>query len=301
MQHRRFAAVLGLAACLLVLGAPLATSGRAQTADVTLAQSDDPVDITPQGRRGDVQSRPLPPPGESNDQAQDRYYDDRSDDRGGRDGSANRYHDDQDRDDRYRDEDRGRAHRDGGGPPPEREYGARPNYAPRDYVPPPADDASTFSIEEVRLAGHRFFGNVSLGLARVIEYAFSRYGRPNGYVLGEEAGGALIAGLRYGEGTLFTKNSDDRKVYWQGPSVGYDFGAEGSKTMVLAYNLRDPNQIYRSFGGIDGSAYLVGGVGITFQTDGKVILAPIRSGLGLRLGANVGYLKYTRQPTWNPF
>ena len=142
---------------------------------------------------------------------------------------------------------------------------------------------------------------VSMDLARVIEYAFQRSGRPNGYILGEEAGGAFIAGLRYGEGTLYTKDAGNHRVYWQGPSVGYDFGAEGSKTMVLVYDLRSPGEIFTTYAGVDGSAYFIGGVGITFLARGHVVLAPIRSGIGLRLGANVGYLKYTREPTWNPF
>ncbi len=170
-----------------------------------------------------------------------------------------------------------------------------------DYPPPPPGRARTFSIDEINNAGHRFFGSVSRDLAKVIQYAFRKQGEPNGYILGEEASGAFVAGLRYGEGTLYTKDAGAHKVYWQGPSLGYDFGAEGSKVMVLVYNLRSPNDIYQTFSGIDGSAYLVGGVGITFLTKNDISLAPIRSGIGLRLGANIGYLKYTRAPTWNPF
>jgi hypothetical protein len=169
------------------------------------------------------------------------------------------------------------------------------------YVPPEAQSDGTFSMDEIKEAGHRFFGSVSMGLARVIEYAFQRAGRPNGYILGEEAGGAFIAGLRYGEGTLYTKDAGEHRLYWQGPSVGYDFGAEGSKTMVLVYDLRSPAEIFETYAGVDGSAYFIGGVGITFLNREHVSLAPIRSGVGLRLGANIGYLKYTRQPTWNPF
>jgi hypothetical protein len=169
------------------------------------------------------------------------------------------------------------------------------------YISPQRQSRGTFSMEEIKAAGHRFFGNVSMGLAQAIEYAFQRAGRPNGYVLGEEAGGALIAGVRYGDGVLYTKDAGQHRLYWQGPSVGYDFGAEGSKTMVLVYDLQSPSEIYSTFVGVDGSAYLVGGVGVTFLARSHVILAPIRSGLGLRLGANVGYLKYTREPTWNPF
>ena len=107
--------------------------------------------------------------------------------------------------------------------------------------------------------------------------------------------------MRFGEGTLYTRDAGTRRVYWQGPSIGWDAGAEGSKVMVLVYNLTDPEEIYQRFAGIDGSAYLVGGAGVTFQKSGDVIVAPIRAGVGLRLGANVGYLKYTRTPTWNPF
>lgn len=176
----------------------------------------------------------------------------------------------------------------------------RETYRPGTDVPV-AEQQGSFSQNEILQAGHSFFGSVSQGLANVIEYAFQKAGRPNGYILGEDAGGAFVAGLRYGEGTLYTKDAGTHKVYWQGPSVGYDFGGEGSKTMVLVYNLRDPAEIYDRFGGVQGSAYLVGGVSIQFQKNGDVTLAPIRSGVGLRLGANVGYLKYTRAPTWNPF
>ncbi len=177
-------------------------------------------------------------------------------------------------------------------------------YDDRYYDEPPReayDEDEDYTVDEIVSAGHRFFGTVTEGLARVVEYAFSRQGYPNGYILGEEAGGAFVAGLRYGEGVLYTKHLGRHKVFWQGPSIGYDFGAEGSKTMILVYDVQHPAEIYHRFAGIDGSAYFVGGVGITFQRHGDVVLAPIRSGIGLRLGANVGYLKYTREPTWNPF
>lgn len=194
--------------------------------------------------------------------------------------------------------------------PPERPRNAEPYAAPpagsggQPYGAPQAQERShdgTYTNDEIAAAGHRFFGRVSVGLARVIEHAFQKAGRPNGYILGEEAGGAFVAGLRYGEGRLYTKNAGEHKVYWQGPSIGYDFGAEGSKTMILVYNLQQVDDIYDTFGGVDGSAYFIGGVGVTFQTNDQVTLAPIRSGVGLRLGANIGYLKYTRRPTWNPF
>ena len=125
--------------------------------------------------------------------------------------------------------------------------------------------------------------------------------KPNGYVLGEEAGGAFFGGLRYGEGMLYTKNAGDLKVYWQGPTVGWDFGGAGSRTMMLVYRLPATEAIYQRFGGIDGSAYFIGGFGMTALTANNVVLVPIRSGIGLRLGANVGYLKFTPTSTWNPF
>jgi hypothetical protein len=174
--------------------------------------------------------------------------------------------------------------------------------APPPAPPPRAQPAqNTYAPDELVGAGHRFFGNVSRGLASVIERAVSQWGLPNGYVLGEEGSGAFVAGLRYGEGTLYTKNAGDLHVYWQGPSVGFDWGGDGARTMTLVYNLPATNAIYQRFGGIDGSAYIIGGFGMTALTANSIVLVPIRSGLGLRLGANIGYLKYTPRPTWNPF
>lgn len=184
-------------------------------------------------------------------------------------------------------------------PHPRDAYRSPPPHRDHYREPPPHD--GTFSMDEIVRAGHGFFGSISQGLASVIEYAFKRQGRPNGYILGEDVGGAFVAGLRYGEGRLYTRDAGTHKVYWQGPSIGYDAGAEGSKVMVLVYKLRDPSDIYQRFGGVAGSAYVVGGVGLTFQQRNHIVLAPIRAGVGFRLGANVGYLKYTRRPTWNPF
>jgi hypothetical protein len=158
-----------------------------------------------------------------------------------------------------------------------------------------------FQPNELIDAGHRFFGGVSRGLATVIEKAVSQWGLPNGYVLGEEAGGAFFGGLRYGEGSLYTKNAGDLKVYWQGPTLGWDFGGDGARTMMLIYNLPSTQAVYQRFGGIEGSAYIVGGFGMTALTANDIVVVPIRAGVGLRIGANVGYLKFTPQPTWNPF
>ena len=158
-----------------------------------------------------------------------------------------------------------------------------------------------YSSNEILDSGHRFFGTVSRGLAQVVEKAFSQFGQPNGYILGEEAGGAFVAGLRYGEGTLYTKNAGDLRVFWQGPSIGLDAGGEGARTMMLVYNLPATDAVYNRFGGIDGSAYFIGGFGMTALGAGNVVVVPIRAGVGLRLGANIGYLKFTPKPTWNPF
>jgi len=167
--------------------------------------------------------------------------------------------------------------------------------------PAAAQQAGQYSSNEILDSGHRFFGTVSRGLAQVVEKAFSQFGQPNGYILGEEASGAFVAGLRYGEGTLFTKNAGDLRVYWQGPSIGFDAGGDGARTMMLVYNLPSTEAIYERFGGIDGSAYFIGGFGMTALTANNVVLVPIRSGVGLRLGANLGYLKFTPKATWNPF
>src|SRR2546423_2631115 len=167
-------------------------------------------------------------------------------------------------------------------------------------APQPAQ-APSYSSNEVVDAGHRFFGTVSRGLAQIIERTGSQFGLPNGYILGQEGGGAFIGGLRFGEGTLYTKNAGDLRVFWQGPTVGWDFGGEGARTMMLVYGLPATDAIYQRFVGIDGSGYVVRRLGMTGLTFNNVVVVPIRSGLGLRLGANVGYLKFTPTATWNPF
>jgi hypothetical protein len=158
-----------------------------------------------------------------------------------------------------------------------------------------------FTSRELLDNGHQFFGTVSRGLASVVEEATKRWGQPNAYILGQEASGAFIAGARFGEGVMYTRNAGDHRVYWQGPSLGFDAGADGARTMMLVYNLPSTNAIFRRFGGIDGSAYLVGGFGFTALVADEVVLVPIRSGVGARLGVNLGYLKFTPRSTWNPF
>lgn len=161
--------------------------------------------------------------------------------------------------------------------------------------------AQEYTAQEIVDSGHRFFGATSGGLATVVEKIFSSYGLPNGYVLGEEGSGAFVGGLTYGEGTLYTKNAGDHKVFWQGPSFGLDFGGEGSRIMVLVYNLDDVQSLYDRYAGVAGSAYVIAGFGFNVMKRGDVLLVPVRTGVGARLGLNVGYLKLTQQPTWNPF
>jgi hypothetical protein len=175
------------------------------------------------------------------------------------------------------------------------------SYPPAAAPPPVPPREDQFSPDELIDAGQRFFGGVSRGLAMIVQKAGSQWGQPNGYILGEEAGGAFVGGLRYGDGTLYTKNAGDRRVFWQGPTVGFDAGADGARTMMLVYNLPRTEAIFDRFGGIDGSAYIVGGLGMTALAANDIVLVPIRSGVGLRLGANLGYLKFTSRPTWNPF
>jgi len=179
---------------------------------------------------------------------------------------------------------------------------------PTSAAPPPSPPGTPtafedegYSIDEIMAASAGFFGKVSANLGAVIEYLFKNSGRPTGYILGTEGGGAFLAGLRYGKGTLYARAGATEEIFWHGPSLGTDVGADGSKTLFLIYRLRKPEDIYASFAGIDGSAYFVGGVGATLVTNGSVIVAPIRSGVGLRLGANIGYLRFTPHSTWNPF
>src|SRR5262249_58968349 len=141
----------------------------------------------------------------------------------------------------------------------------------------------------------------SSGLAQIVEKAGSQFGLPNGYVLGQEGGGAVVAGLRYGEGILYTKNAGDLRVFWQGPSLGYDLGVEGARTMMLVYNLPATDAIYQRFAGIGGSAYFVGGLGMTALTMNDIVVVPIRTGGGGRLGAEVGDFQIKPPAARKPF
>ncbi len=178
-----------------------------------------------------------------------------------------------------------------------------PAGSPQFQANEPHAPPSQYSSVEIVDAGHHFFGGISKGMALIVEKAAAQWGQPNGYVLGEEAGGAFVGGLRYGDGTLYTKNAGDVRVFWQGPTIGVDAGADGARTMMLIYNLPHTDAIFEQFNGVAGAAYVIAGLGMTGLTsaDDRIVVVPIRSGIGLRLGYNVGYLKFTSAPTWNPF
>lgn len=173
------------------------------------------------------------------------------------------------------------------------------DFPPLPDLPPPPDTG--YNIADIREAGKGVFGTLSSELAAVINYAFKSYGYPNAYIVGSEGGGALLAGLRWGKGKLNLKDREPQRIHWRGPSLGLDFGASGSNVMLLIYNLNDPSAIHESFTGLEGSAYVVGGVGLTVLKHNDIIIVPIRTGLGLRVGANVGYLKFSEKSSWNPF
>ena len=159
-----------------------------------------------------------------------------------------------------------------------------------------------YSEPEVIGAANRFFGAGAEGLADVVHKVFNETGRPNGYIQGQEAAGAIGVGLRYGEGRLhLLHRRQTTRVFWQGPSLGFDVGGDGAKSFTLVYGMTDPDQVFQRFPGVEGSAYYVGGVGVNYQRAEGITLAPIRFGVGLRLGANVGYLAYTRKRHVLPF
>lgn len=175
--------------------------------------------------------------------------------------------------------------------------------AAQDWRPSPAayGPSETFSQEELVEAGHTFFGQTSSGLATMIETLLSRFGEPTGYILGEEGSGAFVGGLRYGEGALYTRSLGNHTVFWQGPSIGWDFGGSGSRVMMLVYDLPSVQSLMQRFTGVDGSAYVVAGLSMTVMAADQTYLIPVRTGIGARLGVSLGYLKFTPQPTWNPF
>jgi hypothetical protein len=174
-----------------------------------------------------------------------------------------------------------------------------------DALPPPATPPAGYSVHEIRNAGEGIFGRLTSEFAAVINRAFDTFGQPNAYIMGDEGGGAFLAGLRYGEGLLYARVSGvetgPTKIYWQGPSLGADIGATGSRALFLVYNLNDVAHLYKRYPGIDGAAYVAGGFGFTVYRNENMVIVPIRTGLGLRLGASLAYLKFTERASWNPF
>ena len=159
---------------------------------------------------------------------------------------------------------------------------------------------TSFEEQELVQAISTHLGVTSESAASAIERLFRERGRPVAYITGEEGGGALTIGARYGKGTLWMRDGRQQRVFWQGPTVGFDAGADASKVFTLVYGLDDPNDIYRRFPGVDGSAYLVAGMAVNYQRANGITLAPVRSGVGLRLGANVGYTSFTRKRSLIP-
>lgn len=165
-----------------------------------------------------------------------------------------------------------------------------------------AQAQQTYSRDEILGAAQRFFGAGAEGLATVVDHVFEDLGRPNGYIEGNEGSGAIGVGLRYGDGNLHMKGvGGTTRVYWQGPSVGFDTGGNAARVFTLTYGLRNTSNIFQRYPGVDGSAYFVGGVGVNYQRRGRITLAPMRAGVGFRLGANIGYLAYSRRRRINPF
>jgi hypothetical protein len=187
--------------------------------------------------------------------------------------------------------------------------GAAPDGATTEATPPPVgspaprNEDQTYGPEEIAQKASDFFGATTEAVAKAVESVFAKYGRPNAYIAGSEGAGAFVVGLRYGEGDLYMKTTGDRptKVYWQGPSIGFDFGANASKTFTLVYNLPDTESMYQRFPGVEGSYYFVAGLGVNYQQTGNIVLAPMRTGVGLRASVNAGYLSYAKERNWIPF
>ncbi|WP_082925341.1 DUF1134 domain-containing protein [Erythrobacter neustonensis] len=204
-------------------------------------------------------------------------------------------------------------------PPAQPQYTPAPDNEPSvdatfgDYAAPPADatpaapiatpaaTSETYGEDDLIGAAEGVFGKGAEGLAKLIEDLLKNQGEPNGYIVGREASGAFIVGARYGSGTLHHKVEGEQRVYWTGPSIGFDAGANAGNTFVLVYNLYDTQDLFKRFPAGEGQAYFVGGLTASYLRRGDVVLIPIRVGAGLRLGVNAGYMKFTREQTWMPF
>jgi hypothetical protein len=168
-------------------------------------------------------------------------------------------------------------------------------------TPALAEDDDTYEENEIVNAVADFFGVTSEAAAKVVEKIFGDLGKPNAYITGEEVSGAVAVGLRYGDGRLYRKGQGSVKVYWQGPSIGFDIGANASKCFTLVYNLGRTEEIYQRFPGVEGTYYFIAGIGVNYQRSGRISLAPMRTGVGVRAGVNAGYLSYSRERSWLPF
>lgn len=164
-----------------------------------------------------------------------------------------------------------------------------------------AAQGDTYKEDDLIGAAEGVFGKGAEGLARLIEDVLAKQGEPNGYIVGREAGGAFVLGARYGSGTLYHKIEGQKPVYWTGPSIGFDAGANAGSTFVLVYNLYDTEELYERYPSGEGAAYLVGGFNASYLRKGNVVLIPIRAGAGLRLGVNAGYMKFSKKQRWLPF
>ncbi|MFN3517302.1 MAG: DUF1134 domain-containing protein [Novosphingobium sp.] len=178
---------------------------------------------------------------------------------------------------------------------------AAPQAAPSNAAAAPPANPATYQKDDLIGEAEKVFGKGAAGLGGLIEDLLRKQGQPNAYITGREGGGALIVGLRYGSGVLHHKIEGERKVYWTGPSVGFDAGANAGSTFVLVYNLYNTEDIFKRYGAGEGQAYLVGGFNVSYLRRGDVVLIPIRMGVGLRLGVNAGYMKFSRKQNWFPF
>lgn len=189
---------------------------------------------------------------------------------------------------------------------PDDAYAPPPASAPASELPPPnptaaTQAAETYKRDDVLAAAEDTFGKGAEGLAGLVEKLLREQGEPNAYIAGREAGGALVVGVRYGSGVMTHKVEGQRKVFWTGPSLGFDVGGDANKVFVLVYNLYDTQEIYRRFPAVEGRLYFVGGFAATYLRRGNTVLIPIRLGVGWRLGANVGYMNITEKSRWLPF
>lgn len=168
-------------------------------------------------------------------------------------------------------------------------------------VAAPAVAGTTYRKDDVIGAAEGVFGKGAEGLAGLIEKILKDQGEPNAYIAGREASGAFVVGLRYGSGTMRHTVEGERPVYWTGPSLGFDVGGDATKVFVLVYNLYDSQELYRRYPQAEGRAYFVGGFSATYLRRGNVVMIPVRTGVGVRLGANIGYMKFSEKSRWLPF